>query len=260
MVKTNVSHAPMATFWWMMLARKTSAPATMELEQQEASAVEMEWLHVHRAALATRMVALASGTTHAKKINAAVRMAQPPQEQIVRQLVSPNAPRAAVATFLWMILARKTSAHALTVLARWAPIALTMVQANVLHVSVVTKQMVWAFVWRFNAVVLMAQRQLEQPALRQAFTNVPHAQVATPRWTMSARKTRVRVLVALRLQEQTALQWTKPNVSLATVATRSSVTHVRSTSALVPTAPQPLEMSVLQIMLPLAPRVTLAIF
>jgi len=235
MVKPNVSHAPLAAFWWMLLARKTSAPVTMVMEQQEAIALEMACLHVLRAALATPRHTRA-GSSHAKKINAPVRMAQPPQEQIVPQLVSPNAPRAALATFLLMILARKTSVHALTVLARLAPIALTMVQANALHVSAVTKQMVLAFVWRFNAVVLMAQRQLEQPALRQACTNVPHAQVATPRYTMSARKTRVRVLVALRLQEQTALQWTKPNVSLATVATRLSVTHVRSTSALAPVA------------------------
>jgi len=114
---------------------------------------------------------------------------------------------------------------------------------------------------RFNAVVLMVQRQLEQTALHQTYTNVPHAQVVTPRWAISVRKTHVYAMMALQLQEQTVLQWTKPNVSLAPVATRwLPVILARSTNACVPTALQRLEMSVLQMVLPRAPRVTLAIF
>jgi len=133
MVKPNVSHALLAAFWWMLLVRKTSALVTMVMDQQDAIALKMACLNVLLVAVATPRLAV-----RAKKINVPAPMARPPQERIVPQLASPSAPRAAVDAFSLMILARKTSVLALTVLVRLAPIALPMVQADALHVSVVT--------------------------------------------------------------------------------------------------------------------------
>jgi len=75
MVKPNVSHAVVATLWWMLLARKTSARVTMVMEQQEAIALKMACLDVLHVAVATPRL-----TVLAKKIYVPVRMARPPQD------------------------------------------------------------------------------------------------------------------------------------------------------------------------------------
>jgi len=75
MVMPNVSHAVVATIWWILLARQTSALVTMVTEQQEAIALKMACLDVVHVAVATPRL-----TVLAKKIYVPVRMARPPQD------------------------------------------------------------------------------------------------------------------------------------------------------------------------------------
>jgi len=106
----------------------------------------------------------------------------------------------------------------------------------------------------------MEHHQVVQIALQQARTNGLHAEAATPRLTISARKTCAHAMAALQPQGHAALQWMMPNAPLATVATRWLATLVRSANARVLMASAQQETTVLQTGLPSAHHANLRIF
>jgi len=178
MVTPNALHAAVDSLWWGSFASQTSAIVTMVMEQREAIALKPGLINVLLVPMAIQWP-----TIRARKISAPVPMGRPLQDRVAHQPASPNVPHAALVTILLMILASRTNAHALMVLARLAPIAQPTERPNVLPAAEATHFQVRqaTFARRYSAVVLMAQLQQEQNALRLASTNVLCAQVATPR-------------------------------------------------------------------------------